>query len=378
MLVHRLCPLYSLEPMGSPEPQYRSLQKVGECLYRYSPSGVYYARLKRPGKEIRRSLKTTDKELAKRRLADLRNEQAEIDPASEKMPLRELCERFLETIKHQKPKTLERKTLIIRRMKHDWPTGSLTQVRKIKPSDVDLWLSRYNFGPVSRNLHIRTANEVFNMAVRDRAIVSSPAKHVKREKLPKPIRSTPGFEDFKAIVESIRSQKFNGHDAQESADYVEFLGLAGLGQAEANALTLADINRQKGTITTFRHKTKSGFESPIYPQLRDLVHRRTRRLKNPSDHLFTIKGAEIAVRNACRRLSLPHYSLRSFRRMFISRAIELGVDVKTIAKWQGHKDGSKLILDTYGDVSKKHMQEMAEKMKEPEPENVVRINEARA
>jgi hypothetical protein len=37
-----------------------SFQKVGECLYRYSSNGVYYARIKLSGKEIRRSLETTD------------------------------------------------------------------------------------------------------------------------------------------------------------------------------------------------------------------------------------------------------------------------------------------------------------------------------
>jgi integrase len=356
-----------------------AFQKVAECLYRYSSSGVYYARLKKSGKEIRRSLATADKELAKRRLARLREEQAEIDSASEKMSLHQLCERFLKTVQHQKPKTVERKTLIIRRMQSDWPTGSLTQIRKVKASDVDLWLSRYGFGKVSRNLHIRTAKEVFDMAVRDKAILSSPAQHLKQETPPKPIRSTPSFEEFKAIVGSIRSQKFNGHDAEESADYVEFLGLAGLGQAEANAITLSDINWDKCTIRTFRHKTQTGFEIPIYPQVRDLLHRRARELKNPGDHLFRIKGAETAVRNACRRLNLPHYSQRSFRRMFIRRAIELGVDVKTIAKWQAHKDGGKLILDTYGsDVTEKHLQQMAEKMKEPEPENVVEFKTVQA
>jgi len=29
--------------------------------------------------------------------------------------------------------------------------------------------------------------------------------------------------------------------------------------------------------------------------------------------------------------------------MFITRAIERGVDVKVIASWQGHRDGGKLI-----------------------------------
>jgi integrase len=351
---------------------------VAECLYRYVSSGVYYARLKRPGKEIRRSLKTTDKALAKRRLQKLRDEQDEIDPASEKMSLRDLCERFLETIRHQKRKTVERKTLIVRRIKQDWPTGDLTQVRKVKPMDVDRWLSRcqarYGFGPVSRNLHIRTAKEVFSMAVRNKAVFASPAEHLEREKEPETVRRTPALDEFKAILESIRGQRFNGHDAEQSADYVEFLGLFGLGQAEASAITLADVNWQGNKITTFRHKTATGFEIPIYPQGRDLLWRRTRSLTNPGDHLFKIKGAETAVRNACRRLNLPHYSLRSFRRMFIRRAIELGIDVKTIAKWQAHKDGGKLILDTYRSaVSEKHERDMAEKMTTEQPENVIPI-----
>jgi len=46
-------------------------QKVGECLYRYSSNGVYYARIKGRGKEIRPSLETTDRALAKRMLAQL-------------------------------------------------------------------------------------------------------------------------------------------------------------------------------------------------------------------------------------------------------------------------------------------------------------------
>jgi hypothetical protein len=33
-----------------------AFQKVGECLYRYSSNGVYYARVRTDGKEVRRSL----------------------------------------------------------------------------------------------------------------------------------------------------------------------------------------------------------------------------------------------------------------------------------------------------------------------------------
>jgi len=45
--------------------------------------------------------------------------------------------------------------------------------------------------------------------------------------------------------------------------------------------------------------------------------------------------------------------------MFITRAIERGVDIKVIALWRGHRDGGKLILDTYSHVNPAHSKRMA-------------------
>ena len=87
--------------------------------------------------------------------------------------------------------------------------------------------------------------------------------------------------------------------------------------------------------------------------------------------MFAIKNAKKAIAAACKRLKLPAYSHRSFRRMFIVRAIERGVDVKVIAEWQGHKDGGKLILATYSHVNRVHSQRMARLMTDGESDNVV-------
>jgi hypothetical protein len=125
-----------------------------------------------------------------------------------------LCDRYIKTVQYQKPRTVERKTAIVARIKRDWPTGSLTQVAKIKPSDVDLWLSRYRFGPVSRNLHISCAREVLALAVRDRLISVSPVAHLKYSKREKPIRLTPTFEQFKAVIADVRaSEQFQRAEA---------------------------------------------------------------------------------------------------------------------------------------------------------------------
>ena len=72
-------------------------------------------------------------------------------------------------------------------------------------------------------------------------IARSPVFGIKQRRREKPIRLTPTLADFHAIVGNIRAQKF-ADTANESADFIEFLGLAGLGQAEAAALKWADIS----------------------------------------------------------------------------------------------------------------------------------------
>jgi integrase len=187
----------------------------------------------------------------------------------------------------------------------------------------------------------------------------------------KPIRLTPTFEQFKAIIADVRAQVFNA-DAQDSADFLEFLGLAGLGQAEAGSLTASDVDFAAGQIITYRQKTSTGFAIPIFPQVRPLLERLCQG-KAHDARVFKISDAKKALAGACRRLGLPRYTHRSFRRMFVTRAIEKGIDVKVIAQWQGHKDGGKLILDTYSHVNPVHSQRMAQLMTEVLPQNVVPI-----
>jgi integrase len=144
-------------------------------------------------------------------------------------------------------------------------------------------------------------------------------------------------------------------------DFIEFIELAGLGQAEVRALTRADVDLDASRIVTYRHKTRQGFAIPIYPQLRPLVEKLCSG-KAHDERLFKHDDAAKALSNACKRLEQPSFTHRSLRRMFIVRAIERGVDVKVIAEWQGHRDGGKLILQTYSHVRRPHSDAMAEKM----------------
>lgn len=341
-------------------------EKVGECLYRNSSSDVYYALVKIRGKQIKRSLRTTHLPEARRKLRDFKSDLERMDPEAGRITVGGLCDRYVATVQHQSPKTIRRKQDIIKRIRHRW--GSIP-AGKVRKSEVLAWLAGFPFGECSYNLHLGTVRAVFRLAVDDRLLPMSPVDGVRQKRRSRPIRETPTLDEFRRIVASIRAQKLSD-TAHESADYIEFLGLAGLGQAEASALCWQDVSFERGQIVTFRQKTRTGFAIPLFPQLRPLLQRRYDAAAKaiglasplPDAKVFVVADAKKSLAAACGRLRLPNYSSRAFRRMFITTALERGVDVKTVAQWQGHRDGGKLILDTYSHVRPVHSERMAQLM----------------
>jgi len=247
-------------------------------------------------------------------------------------------------------------------------------LRMIKPSTIEAWLAKH-YGDQSASYYnsaLTVIRDALEMAVRDRIITDNPASALKYRKRKKPIRLTPTFDQFQAIVANIRAQEFN-RDAADSGDFIEFIGLAGLGQAEAAAIKREHVDLEAGQMVIYRHKTDTGFTIPIYPQLRPLVEKLCEG-KAHNEQLLAISESRKALANACKRLGFPHFTQRSLRRMFITRAIELGIDVKVIALLQGHRDGGKLILDTYSHVRPEHLQRMAKLLTTEAPVNVVPIS----
>jgi integrase len=152
------------------------------------------------------------------------------------------------------------------------------------------------------------------------------------------------------------------------------MGLLGLGQAELSALRRSDVDLAASRIFVKRRKTGVGFHIPIFPQARDLIERLCKS-KRHDERLFKLDDAKKSLANACQRLGFSPFSQRSLRRMFITRAIERGCDVKVIAQWQGHRDGGKLILDTYSHVNPIHSDRMAALLTAEEPQNVIALKE---
>jgi len=341
-------------------------------LYRYNPSGQYFARVRFHGKLYRKKLDTDDLTLAKRKLRGFKDDLERTDATKGKTSFAKLLDDYAETLQGAES-TLVNKLAVIAKLKETWFGIDSLPMRTVKPSQVSAWLTKHYGGwsAAYYNLALSVISSALDLAVADRIIIESPAKSLKYRKRKEPIRPTPTFEQFQQIVADIRGQRFNAA-AERSADFVEFLGLAGLGQAEAAAITRSHVDLDAGRIIVYRHKTDKGFGIPIYPQVRPLVEKLCER-KAHNAPLFSISQARKALANSCKRLGFPSFTHRSLRRMFITRAIERGVDIKVIAEWQGHRDGGKLILATYSHVRPEHSNRMAQLMSTDEPENVIAI-----
>ncbi|MGB8353818.1 MAG: site-specific integrase [Chthoniobacteraceae bacterium] len=332
------------------------------CLKRHEITGRYYAVKKHRGKIKTCALKTeaglpiTDRKLAEKTLREWLDslDNAELQRAQGNVTLGELLIRHRAVNAGMSEKTQNTIDWAINKLKNTWRGGANTPLRTIKTSDVGTWLAGLkDLKPNSFNELSRQLKNIFQLGVNDGFIQKSPYVGLlnTRKRVNKEPDQIPSPEQFQNLIDEIRGNPFSDH-AEDSADLAEFLGLAGLGGAEANNLKWGDIDFEGNTISVRRVKTGAYFTVPIYPQLRTFLLALRERSENPiaKANVFKVACCKKAIAAVCKKLGYPHFTPRSLRKFGITQLIRKGINVKLIAKWQGHKDGGKLILDTYSEI----------------------------
>ena len=341
--------------------------KIAECLYRNASSGTYYALVKRSGKQFRKSLKTTDPALAKRRLVDYRAKVARLaeDTGDNHVLFGEWADRWLETVRGSlKPSSAKRREVSINQLKHFFDT---IPVRNISSRDCDDWVIKRGGDEISAstfNNERETLRLILDHACRDGILLDNPAIGIKRRKLAKTRIVIPTQGQFRALVEMIRRGHVQGH---AGADLVELLAYSGMRLAEATSLLWGDVDFERNCFTvtggetgTKNHEART---VPLFPALAKLLERlRDGTAPKATDRVIPIDNAKEGIKKACKESSLPHFSHHTMRHYFVSNAIEAGVDFKVIAGWVGHKDGGVLVAKTYGHLRDAHSFEMAKRM----------------
>ena len=182
-------------------PAFKKISSVPN-LYRREASDVYYLLVKRKGRQFRRSLRTTDFALAKRRLREFESKAERLTgvSADRTMLFEELADRWLASIKPDlKPSSYGRRVTALTGLK---PFFKGELVSKIGPAQIEAWKIKrgVTLAPQTYNIEAETLRLMLSYA-RDtlRILIDNPAESIKRRKPRAVERLIPSKEDFRQL-----------------------------------------------------------------------------------------------------------------------------------------------------------------------------------
>ena len=343
-------------------------------------SGRYYARAYIGGKEVWRSLKTSHYSVAqaklteflkdhRRRVADRTIARGEVSGKMTFCAALKIHQRNQSDNVDIKPSTLHYWNQIFAALLKSWPGLANREIRRITKTECEEWARdfRKSASPTRWNNTLTGLRHVFDVAIRAGIIYRNPAaappdeRHtpLKRVRPNKKQLDLPTRADFFGLLNAIASA--GGGRSRDCADFVEGLATTGVRKGEAAEIEWRDLDLQTGEILV-RGDAKTATKNwevrrvPMIPRARQLFERmRGQRRGEPLDEkVFRVREAQRSIDNACRKLGLKRITHHDLRHLFATTCIESGIDIPTVAKWFGHKDGGKVLLDTYGHLRREH------------------------
>lgn len=340
-------------------------------LYRHK-SGVYYARISLAGKKTWRSLQTSVLGIAKaeldKKLEDAAhlNEISQVKPVSERMTGSEAIQLRKEQIDNDpsiKSSTRSYWDEIIAALEKSWPEFLATELRQISQEACEAWAGKNkdSMSPTRFNNTLSLIKSLFEIAIKNGVRRTNPASESKRMKLRSKDLSQllPSLKEFKTWVDAIRNA--GGRFSKDCADFVEFLAYTGMRTGEAKWVQWKHCDFDRGEIVVVgdpEEATKNGEirRVPMIAASRELLTRMKReRLKETSvSSVLKVREAQKAMNRAFTDLGMERFTHHDLRHYFATICIESGVDIPTVSKWLGHKDGGALAMRTYGHLRNEH------------------------
>jgi integrase len=157
-----------------------------------------------------------------------------------------------------------------------------------------------------------------------------------------------------------------GRFSHDCADLVRFLAFGGFRLGEAKNITWKDCDFAREEIVVRGdpdEATKNGEirRVPMIGEMRQLLDRlqSERGDAGLGNSVMRVSQCEQAMDAAAKKVGIAHLTHHDLRHLFATRCIESGVDIPTVSRWLGHKDGGALAMKVYGHLRNQHSASMA-------------------
>lgn len=360
------------------EPQNSWQKSPVPNLIRYVPSGIYFARVRIGGKLIRRSLDTVKLSVAQIRLADLvkveRSKRENLQTTQTGnltfAQAEELFRRRLTANNQIKQSSKDYRLRTLDCLHRTWPDLAGKDLAKISRAECESWALRFRekgYSATVFNNTLGTLKAIFEIALESGARYSNPANFISRMPVRPKKPKLPDRGNFQKLTEFIGSQ--GGRFSRDCSRLVRFLAYGGFRKGEAAAITWEDCDFKKRTITVRGDKTlgtKNGSirKVPMIPDMITLLNelKPSAGTMDPEKRVMPIQECQKAIDKACNALGIPRFTHHDLRHLFATTCIESGVDIPTVSRWLGHKDGGALAMKVYGHLRESHSSDMARKV----------------
>ncbi|PZR79784.1 MAG: hypothetical protein DLM52_00575 [Chthoniobacterales bacterium] len=346
-------------------------------LVRYRPAGTYFARFKVNGRPILKSLETTVFSVAKQRLPEvMRDHRAKLESitavAIGKMTVSDAVRAYQEKVHANgslKPRSKDYYDGLIDFINRSWPALFITDVRKVSERDCQEWLVRFqrHYAPSVVNNAIGTLRGVFAEAVDSGARFGNPAANLSRMRIRAKQLEFPSREEFLRFVEEIRTA--GARQSKDCANLVRFLAYSGLRLGEARFVAWSDVLFDRRQLCVRGHPvtgTKGGESRyvPMIPELEAMLTelRKERSIEPASASVMRVFECQNSMTHAATKIGMRRITHHDLRHLFATICIESGVDIPTVSRWLGHKDGGALCMKTYGHLRQDHSLAQAQRV----------------
>lgn len=106
-----------------------------------------------------------------------------------------------------------------------------------------------------------------------------------------------------------------------------------------------------------------------------LTRIRAERDETPPDApVLRVREAQKAMDSAAKKVGMARITHHDLRHLFATACIESGVDIPTVSRWLGHRDGGALAMKVYGHLRDHHSAAAARRVSfdtVQEPSNIV-------
>jgi integrase len=340
-------------------------------------SGNYYARAFNGGKEVWKSLKTSHYSVAEAKLAEFLKEHRERvnngnGEVSAKMTFGEALKIHQQNLADDvtiKPATRHYWNQIFVALLKSWPGLADREIRRITKTDCKEWARTFRkvASPTRYNNTLSALRHVFEVAKDAGIIYSNAAENLGRVPVRAKQVTLPSSDQFLQIVDEV--EHAGAWCSRDCADFVRGLAFTGCRKSEAAQITWRDIELDAGEIVV-RGDPETATKNwtvrrvPLIPEARELFERmRAERNDEPVDaKVFLVRESQKALDRACKKVGAERITHHDLRHLFATRCIESGVDIPTVSRWLGHKDGGALAMKTYGHLRREHSVAQAQKV----------------